>query len=138
MEGLCHYKHTNTAWGQVGKHLSGFPWGEGMCWGRTAPSPCPCGAFNMRSGASGLSKVRSSCSNRYSWLDEAQTLQLVKTCKTAKFDFVADWEHKSTFWVSFLAVKKYFKMHFFSPHLFQPLYCSTNKAEHPSHATWAS
>lgn len=110
---------THNVWGQAGKYLSGFPQGERTYWGRTAPSPRPCGAFNVRSGASGLPKVRWSCSDRYSSLGESQTLRLVRTSKIAKFDFVADWGHKSTFWVIFLAVKKYFKMDFpsFSPQI---------------------
>lgn len=132
VEGLCPYKHTNAVWGQVGRHLSGFPWGKRVRWGRTPSFPCPCGAFSMRSGAPGLPEVRWSCSDCYSRLDESQTLRLVRTSKIAKFDFVAYWGHKSTFWVIFLAVKNYFKMEFFSSHVFQLLCCNTTKWSIPA------
>lgn len=59
--------------------------------------------------------------------------------KIAEPDLVADWGHKSTFWVIFLAVKKCLKIDFsFSSHLFQSLDCNTNETEHPSHATQSS
>lgn len=51
------------------------------------------------------------------WLDTSQRLQLVRTSMIAKCDFMADWGHKSTSWVIFLAVKKYFKIDFFFPFL---------------------
>lgn len=71
--------------------------------------------------------------------DKSQTFWLVRRFKIAKLDLVADWGHKSTFWVIFLAVKKYFKIDFpFPSHLFQSLNCNTNEAEHPSHATQSS
>lgn len=72
----------------------------------------PLCAFNTVSGAPGLSKVRSPCSSRFSWLGKSQTFWLVRRFKIAELDLVADWGHKSTFWVIFLAVNKCFKIDF--------------------------
>lgn len=123
---------THKHWGQVGKH----PWGEGMCWGRIASSPCPCGAINIMFGPPRVSKTRWFCRNHYSWPDEAQTLWLVRISVIEKFYFVLDWGHKSAFWIIFLAVKEYFKMYFSPPSLSATLL--QHKVEHPSHTAWTS
>lgn len=129
---MVTWENTNAVWGQAGTR----PWGEGAVLGQGCSLSMPLWCLQHESGAPGLSKVRSSCSNHFSWLDKSQTFWLVRRFKTAKLDLVAGWGHKSMFWVIFLAVKKYFKIDFpFPSHLFQSLDGNTNEAEHPSHAT---
>lgn len=94
--------NTNAVWRQAGKH----PWGEGCVLGQGCTLSMSLQCLQNEPGAPGLSKMRSSCSNHFSWLDKSQTFWLVRRFKITKLDLVADWGHKSTFWVIFLAVKE--------------------------------